>query len=90
MWKSQFVKQSTISPLVHYWACAHWYSNSSSSRRGPSNPQMGHSSASVTQRQQRAHPGWFSAMWPPPSERYSETQRALQPEQATYNDGFLE
>ena len=38
--------------LVSHWACAHWSSKSSSSRRGPSSPHMGHSSASVIYCQQ--------------------------------------
>ena len=70
--------------LVSHWACAQRSSKSSASMRGPSSPQMGHSSALVMHCQQRVHPGWFSATWVPPWAIYrSDLQRVLHPKQAT-------
>ena len=46
--------------LMSHWAWAHMSARLSGSRRGPSNPQMGHSGASVMHSQQSVQTGWFS------------------------------
>ena len=57
--------EKSVSSLRHYWAWAHKSAKLLGSRRGPSNPQMGHSSAPVMHFQHRVQPGWFSATWVP-------------------------
>ena len=49
--------EKSVSSLRHYWAWAHKSAKLLGSRRGPSNPQMGHSSAPVMHFQQRVQPG---------------------------------